>query len=180
MHKTGTLLTMKDIKNRFGCNMCIPTFCLTDSKIVYITPESFPDLPCVTAIRMSCNVPLLFDNFKYMNKYYIDGGFMDNFPIDHLDKVGNKTIGISIDYEYTFDLESESTNVLHYVNYLSYLKVCQTEKEKLNRVSDRVKICVLDTSKVKAFSFKLTNPEKMDLFSDGYLRMTDYVTHNLV
>jgi predicted acylesterase/phospholipase RssA len=43
---------------------------------------------------MSSNLPLIFENFKYGNNFYIDGGVSDNFAIDVGISKGNKIIGI--------------------------------------------------------------------------------------
>ena len=44
---------MKDIKNKYGFELYIPSFNITDNEIEYITQDTYPDMPCITAIKMS-------------------------------------------------------------------------------------------------------------------------------
>ena len=41
-----------------------------------------PDLTLVKALSMSCAIPLLFKPISYENKYYIDGGTVNNYPLN--------------------------------------------------------------------------------------------------
>ena len=62
-------------------------------------------MPCLTAIRMSANIPLLFEDYKYYNKYYCDGGIINNFPIDYFDKDDNIIFGINLKSEDKYSID---------------------------------------------------------------------------
>ena len=47
-----------------------------------LTPETSPDLPLAVAVRMSMGVPVLMEPYKFDGHYYVDGGLMNDFPLD--------------------------------------------------------------------------------------------------
>ena len=40
----------------------------------YLSYLNHPNMQCLIALRMSCNLPIIFSQFKYLNCYYLDGG----------------------------------------------------------------------------------------------------------
>ena len=90
INKIGFLPTMQDLKDKFNAHLICVTYNITDDITEYLSYENYPHLPCLIAIKMSSNLPFIFENFKYGSKYYIDGGISDNFAIDLGDKLGNK------------------------------------------------------------------------------------------
>ena len=55
----------------------------TFDKVVF-SHNTHPNMKLIDAIYMSCSLPFLFIPMCYNNKYYIDGGFSANYPIDSL------------------------------------------------------------------------------------------------
>lgn len=53
-----------------------------------------PNMSIITAIRITISIPIYFTPVFYNNNYYIDGGFMNNFPIKYCNT--NSTLGIYI------------------------------------------------------------------------------------
>ena len=95
LEKTGYFLTLKDVYEKFKKELICCTYNQTLKKKEYISYKNFPNLPCLIALRMSSNLPFIFDRFKYMNNYYIDGGIVDNLPLDLVDK-DEKTLAIHL------------------------------------------------------------------------------------
>lgn len=62
-------------------NIYICTCDVYEKKTVYLCSENFPDLPIHIALRMTCNLPFIFEPVIYMNHYYVDGGVMENTPL---------------------------------------------------------------------------------------------------
>lgn len=42
---------------------------------------SHPDTPVITAMRLSCSLPIIFPVAKFNNDIFVDGIFFDNFPL---------------------------------------------------------------------------------------------------
>lgn len=71
--------------------------------------ETTPNMPVITAIRISCSVPIIFTPVFYNNCWYIDGGIKNNFPINYCNK--DKTLGLFIKYNNLNDNISSINNI---------------------------------------------------------------------
>ena len=171
INKIGFYPTLKDLKDKFGKTLICSTYNLTEQKVEYLSPDTHPNLPCITAIRMSSNLPLIFENFKYGNSLYIDGGICDNFPIDLGDKIGKNILGILITSE-TKNLNNvNEMSILEFIYLLMFVPISQIQEYKIKNVSEKCKIIKLHNDKLKFFNFDLNSKDKLDLFSSGYEQM---------
>ena len=93
LEKCEQPLTFKDIYDLYGVKFVCCTYNITQKQIEYISVDNYPELSCLSAIRMSCNVPLLFSRYCYNDNYYIDRGIIDNFCISYAEP-DDKILGI--------------------------------------------------------------------------------------
>lgn len=54
-------------------------------RVDYFSHITFPDMPVLSAIEASINIPFYFTKFSYNGDYYIDGGVLVNFPLYYFD-----------------------------------------------------------------------------------------------
>lgn len=164
--KIGRYLLMKDIFQVFHKELVIITYNLTENKTEYITSDTHPDLPVIIALRMSCNIPILFDRFYYNFCEYVDGGTSNNFAIDY-SGIKYPAVGIYLDWE----PEMIDTSELSITNYIYKIfaipmKECNEMRIKSN------KDCVINKIIIpKEFNIvstpDLSLDQKMTLFSLG-------------
>ena len=168
--KIGFIPTFKDVKDKFDKNLICVTYNITENKTEYISFETYPNMHVLTALKMSSNLPLIFENFKYGNSFYIDGGISDNFPIDIGDKIGKKVLGI---YLVSGDNSKEeiNNNILEFIYKLIFIPISKNEEYKILNVSKKCRVVKLTYDNIKFFNFKLQSKEKLDLFSEGYEQM---------
>jgi predicted acylesterase/phospholipase RssA len=171
IEKIGFLPTFRDLKERFGKTLVFVTYNITENKAEYLSYETYPNLPCLIAIRMSANLPLIFEKYKYGNSYYIDGGVCDNFAIDIGDKIGNKILGIVLNSRKEDFSNEPDMNILEYIYKIMFIPVSQILEYKLKNISDKCKIVNLDYNKIKFFNFDINSKEKLEMFSSGYMQM---------
>jgi len=163
LSKINFMPTFREIRRRFGKNLSVTVFNLSTKKVEYFNADTQPDMPCLTALRMTANVPLLFERFFYEGSEYIDGGLVDNFPIEYYLSPQNKIIGIDL------TIFSGSVNRKQsYINYLLQIALIpymyfNAKKAKL----DGVDIISID-SQVDTFDFSLSITRRLDVFSRGY------------
>ena len=70
-----------------------------------------PDLELLTAIHMSCALPLFFTPQTYNNKCYIDGGILCNYPIEYcLRKFPKESEILGIKIQIHSNTNSDSSN----------------------------------------------------------------------
>ena len=82
-----------------------------------LSHRTTPDLTIINAIYMSSTVPIILKPLYYENEYFIDGGFLCNYPIKQcIDMKYNKDeiFGIYFSYENKNNLIiNENTNLIN-------------------------------------------------------------------
>jgi len=174
--KIGYLPTLKDIYENYGKRLICVTHNITEGKTEYLGHENFPHIPCLTAIRMSANLPLIFEHYKYGHSFYIDGGISDDFAIQLADEKGKKVLGINLTSEGTdFSEEITDINMLEYLYKLMFIPVSQSTFYKIKQASKKCDVINLKSNKkIKFFDFNLNSKSKMDMFSFGYQQACDF------
>lgn len=164
IEKISYLPTIDDIKKKYNKNIIFTVYNLSENKTEYISIENYPNLPVVTAIRMSCGLPLIFEKFKYNNCFYIDGGISDNFPIDIGEKRGENVLGIN-----TKDKFNESKNTIEYIYNLMFVPIYKNIENKIKNTKENTKIINIEyNDTITFFDFNISSTKKLDLFSFGY------------
>ena len=164
IEKIGYLPTLKKIFTEFKKKLVCCTFNNTKKITEALDYITYPDLPCLTALRMSSNLPLIFDRFKYMNCFYLDGGLLNNLPIHLVAK--DKTIAINLAETLPIRVEEE----FHFLNYIYEIICIPIRKNNLSICSNIPENCTLIELKLEniIFQFNITKKEQLDLFSKGY------------
>lgn len=94
-------ITLKDLYLKTNKSLTMTATCLNSVSVEYLSWETEPDLPLWKAIRMSISIPGLYHPVVHNDKYYIDGGTMDNLPVniykDRLDDVLAVTVSANRD-----------------------------------------------------------------------------------
>lgn len=169
--KLKYLPTLGDLKTKHGKTLTVSTYNLTKETVEYLGPDSHPTLPCLTAIRMSSNLPFFFDVFQYNGCSYIDGGVADNFPITVGDMLGRKVLGVLLDK----DTAKEVDSIIRMFYNVLFIPIEQATKYRISQVSDnKCKIVKLKCpSQLSLIRFDLETPALLDLFSFGYTQMKE-------
>ena len=168
INKIGRLITLKDLYTQFNKTIICTTYNLTKDKTEYLSHSTNPDLPCLTALRMSCNLPLIFENFKYNGDNYIDGGITDNFAIDLAETLGEKILGIYINGNCSPFINMNENGILEYIYKLMFIPISNIVQYKIKLSSIKSNIISI-TGNVKAFfDFNISIKERLDMFSTGY------------
>jgi len=156
---------MSSLKETFNKEMIATTYNLTDDKREYLSPTSHPDLSVLHAIRMSCTFPFLFEPYKYEDKLYLDGGIVDNFPIEYEMDDENLSIGINttMNYKRKYSYELGYLDLIYKIFHV-FMSTINDDKMKRAKNCDIIKI---DTD-LNFFNFDSTNTELIDMFDKGY------------
>ena len=165
INKIGYLPTLLKIYENFNKKLTICTYNNTKKKTEILDYNTFPDLPCLIAIRMSCNLPLIFDRFKYMNSYYLDGGLIDNFPIHLIGK--DKGLGINLCAD-DINNHDDEFSFLNYIYDIICIPMNENNKIKNQNFKGTCEIININIEDIKIFDFNLTVKKQLNLFSLGY------------
>jgi NTE family protein len=166
--KIGRLLTLSKLKELFGKTLICTTYNMTICTTEYLGPDNYPDLPCLTALRMSSNIPMVFDRFKYMDNYYIDGGISDNFPIIKGVEIGKKVLGIYLAIEENSLRDDPEDGMITYLLRVLYIPMIQTVKTSLKHVKDICSTIPISDEMRNIIEFDIKSKTRLDMFSNGY------------
>jgi predicted acylesterase/phospholipase RssA len=178
LKKIGRLLTLQELYDLTGKKLTICTYNITDNVEEYISIDTYPTIPCLTALRMSCNLPIIFGNFQYMGKFYIDGYCTNNFPIDIADKIasknGDQVLGINMTVENVKNLHEKS--IPEYMYHVASIPIMQLIKLRIENVSENCDIIEISdpNTDINPFDLNLTARKKLDYFSIGYNKGKEY------
>ena len=119
-------ITMKEAYQRTGIELNIITVDLGLFKDVCLNYKSFPNLPLLTAISMSSAMPPIFSPVEYEGKYYLDGGLLNNYPLNNLTSLlkpsqYNKILAIHIDKKNKAASQPVDIASLSAIEYASYV-----------------------------------------------------------
>lgn len=162
--KTGKLFTMKELYNRFNKKLVCVTYNITKTCIEYVSNDS--DMPCMVALKMSSNLPVIFEDFKYGTSYYIDGGICDNFPLRYGESIGEKVLGVCVTYDLSHDVVDK--NPLTYIYKLTFVPIQQNMKTQIENKRDNSIVIDNIITNISFFNFNNSSKERLDMFSLGY------------
>lgn len=192
--KLPKIPTLKELHNltkkRFAC--CIANY--SQGKEEYADYETYPNSDLMKILEATCSLPIVFNRVNIGNNIYVDGGIVNNFPIEYASKFGNviglRTVGISngdniLSYVHRLfsipihKIERMQFEIIELKRELEYYKSIVTMIKKnpniLSKRNDLLEykneeknfILELETT-TQALDFPLSKDKKMELFLQGY------------
>jgi predicted acylesterase/phospholipase RssA len=136
-------ITLAEFYSYSGIDMHFFTFEINDFKMVDVSHTTHPALPLMTALHMTCSIPILMTPVCLDGKCYIDGGIICNYPLKYCLDTGKPeedVLGFKNQYDdITNHIHSEST-ILDFI--LCFLfKVIQSMS--MDRIQPSIKYEVL-------------------------------------
>ena len=117
-------ITLKEFFEITKKDIFIYTTQLNNFKSLELSHYSHPTLKLIDALNMSCSVPLLWKPVLFNNKYYIDGGLSNQYPIQSL---LNSNLSLNLNNENVFGIktlgsEDENETEIININFLNLLQ----------------------------------------------------------
>lgn len=169
IQKIGRLVTMGELYGMCGKILVCSTYNHTSGQTQYIDHTNYGSTQCLVILRMSANLPFLFEPFLYDGNLYLDGGIVDNVPTGAL---GGDDVAVALRL-LSQKKNKDITNFLDYAMDILTIPVRQLEEARLshNPTACTVISIPLDYA---TFHFNLNNTDKFDLFSIGYNTVREY------
>lgn len=165
--------TLKQLYTQTGKSLNIFAYNISDCILENFNHVTHPDLKCIDAVEMSCCVPLVFKKTLYIDKYYIDGGVVCNFPIEHARKISSRILGINIQKDVE-RLRIDNISTVKYILHLLNIYINQTTGYIPREGEDVIQIRYSD---INFMDFNLDTKTLLNIFSSGY-RLTSSYVHN--
>ena len=87
-------ITFEELYQKTNKKLIIIGANLSKAKEVIFSYKKTPNFSVILALRITTSVPVIFSPVIYENEYYVDGGIVNNFPLNHCSK--KSTIGFYI------------------------------------------------------------------------------------
>ena len=155
-------ITFYELYKKTNKNIKIIGTNLTKKKEEVFSYKNTPNMSVIKAIRISISIPFVFTLVEHNNNKYIDGGLMNNFPINHcnpnttlgINLISNKEIKCNNFISYIFGIKTLLYTVLSTYNKYNKNHVIEignhteTDKEKyLDKLESQLKNTVVEEYK---------------------------------
>jgi predicted acylesterase/phospholipase RssA len=156
-------LTLLELYQHNKKKFIATTVCINTKTTEYLSYETYPNLRVSDAIRMSTCVPIYYTPVIMNNKFYVDGGCMDNYPIYLFKDTIDEVIGVYVDNMY------ETSNINNMQSYL--LNTYQTyNKGYVNNVLKNWEkyTILINIKQDNILEFDVSKKKKKMFFKLGY------------
>lgn len=180
IHKIKRYITLSELHTRFEKELVCCTYNATLFQPEYISYKSHPQLDCITALRMTSNLPFLFEVFTYDDYRYIDGGIVDNFPVGQVQDE-DTAVAVRVCMTPSTIPEKQEENMLSEILSMVFIPMARIEhmtmEMMLNKRPD-MDIISVDIPSYMSYKFHLSHTNKFDMFSKGYETIKKYFQPN--
>jgi predicted acylesterase/phospholipase RssA len=104
-------ITFKQAYDRYNKELYVCTVNINLELPVYFSHEYSPDLSIYKALHMSTAFPYVFSPVKYNGHYHVDGGIMENYPMEIFNDT-ERSLGLKIIS--SDDTHRKMTNIYNY------------------------------------------------------------------
>lgn len=143
--------------------------CLTTKEQICFNHELTPDFIVTDAIRISTSMPFAFVPVVIDGKTYIDGGVINNYPINLHENEMEKTLGLLIYDGYDTNYQYPEQYPLAIMNL--FFHVYNKENYKFRKNTIYIKGSI---DKFSSFNFDLSNEVKEQMFQIGVQSVKEY------
>ena len=158
-------ITLKQLYDTFNKELICTTFNLSKQTTEYLSYKTHPDLLCVDALRMSSNIPLYFDKFKFNDDYYIDGGITNNFPINLLEE-NDYALALNCS---KMNLKLEKFLITNYMLNLVSSVIINNVKQNINNcICKHIDTIHFDTCTISTSDLYVNINDVFSIFSYGF------------
>lgn len=166
-------LTFNELHQKTKINLQIGITNLSTNEFELWNYQNKPNISVVDAITISCNLPFIFKPIKINNEYFIDGGVLNNFPINYFNKDElHNTLGICCDHKknHSFD------NIFEYISKIFSMITSNIDTIKIQNYQDKVDIIKI-TSLDDTLDFNLSPELIKDRINYGYLEAKKFFSN---
>ena len=167
-------ITFKELYEQTHKNLIITGTCVEKERVEYFNYINTPDMPVYLAIRISISLPFIFNRIIYNDFTYIDGGFIEYFPIQYFDNI-SESLALGIE-----NTSLENIKLINSIEEYIYKLVCGLYRANQNNL---LNICKDNTIIYKTSIHGLANldvPTKNKIINYGYNHTNNYFSDILI
>ena len=144
---------------------------ISDSRLEYFNYINTPNIKVLDSLIASSALPPLFPPFKIQDKWYYDGGFCNNCPINLVDEQSSIAFDLSINEEFNseFKLSDLLVSLVNIINKISYNK----ESTIIHKLLD-------SRFKNELFNYKQSRDDRFTIYMNGYINSKRILFDNYI
>ena len=167
---TGADPTFFDLYKKYGKNIHIMGANTTTMKGECFDINTSPFMKVIDAIEISCDLPYIFTKKIYNNQTYVDGSFINDYPVNLADNGKDECLGICV-----FGNTNISKNdYIGWIYRLLYMPIMELHRERVNRLSKKVTNIEIVVDGISIIDITPNKKKKINLFSTGYRQARKY------
>lgn len=167
-------ITFGELYKKTNKHLIINAVCLNTHESSFFDYRLTPNMPVIIAIRASMSLPFIFGSVKYNGLTYVDGGLLNNFPINlPIFKENPETVlGINLNNSIEYSVK-EITSIDQYSIHL-FSCLYNAYIKSATETDSQAHIIAIPTPKFNTFDFLITTEDKKQLIEIGYHKIRDY------
>jgi len=149
-------ITMKDFYEYCNIELHFFSLELNSFELINVSYKTFPDIPLLQAILMSCSMPIIFSPVCVLDKCYLDGAIISNYPLkyciqEHTNK--NEILGIRHDCTKNIinNVINAEKNILEYITHFIGKLINSANSKNTETINNE---CICNTDHLNFSSMK--------------------------
>lgn len=131
-------ITLKELYEFSNIELKISATCVNDMDCIIFDHNSHPNIKVIDVLRMSVSIPFFFEPVLYNEKFYVDGGLTNNYPIEIYRDEIKETLGFLITTK-NRSMDEKIENIEQYIlcilkSTLTYIDYCKLKEYKKNTI----------------------------------------------
>tara|TARA_B110000008_G_scaffold249176_1_gene261712 strand:- start:351 stop:1232 length:882 start_codon:yes stop_codon:yes gene_type:complete len=167
--------TFEDVKQKFGKVLKIAVSDISGCNSVIFQHTTHPTFLIAEAVYMSMSIPFLIPPNIINNKMFVDGGIMNNFPIEQF------PIEYTLALHVVWGQNEKITSIETYITRLMYCSLKMVTETKLKHLGEEYKTRIITIDAgivVHGLNMRLGEQERNGLFMAGRNAMYAYIKKN--
>ncbi len=186
--KTGNKnFTFKQVYETYHIDLTITGTCLNKQQTSYFNYITTPDLPIVNAVRISMSIPGVFAAVKMGDCIYVDGGVLNNYPINYYDNIENtlgfklidKTDNCCSENNIMYDDFSKVDGIKDFITLTISSMMREIERSHVRENYWNHTICI-DCFGVSCTDFSISEDKKLKLIQNGHNETQKWIDANIL
>lgn len=180
--KTGiNNITFEKLFEETKIELTIVGTCLTSRTTEYFNYKTYPNMEVAKAIQISTAIPIFFNVVEWDNRKWVDGGVVENFPIEYFDedsgKYNDKTLGLYLLGDCEKKQTYEINNIYDLLNGIENIQLDDNIRQSISKENKR-NIIFINTGKISSIDLEISKENQQFLINNGYNCTNEYFAKN--
>jgi len=163
--KFNKLPTLLELKELTGKTLTVAAVNVTKTRVEYFNYETRPTLGAVEAVKISCNLPIIFHRISYAGNYWVDGGLIDSFPYEAVKNTTGNILGVVV---MGTDTEERKDTFINYLYTLLTITINAMTQLRTKNLGKNVTLIKMVFNNASILNLTMSSTKKMDMFMKGY------------